>query len=54
MLNECQIIFIVEVVLLILQDKLAMKHNRQPKYSSVNRTNNSRIEIVSTGSVNSF
>ena len=26
-----------------------MKHNRQlKKYSSVNRTNNSRIEIVST------
>ena len=52
--NECQNIYIVEVVSLILLDKLTMKHNRQVKNNSVNCTNNSRIEIVSTDSVNSF
>ena len=40
--NDCQKIFIVEVASLILLDKLTMKHK---SHSSVNRTNNSRIEI---------
>ena len=46
MQNECQNIFIVEVVSLILLDKLTFKHNRQLKYSSVNCRNNSKIKFV--------
>ena len=33
--NECQNIFIVEAVSLILLDKLTMKHNRQLNISTV-------------------
>ena len=52
--NECQNIFIAEVVsLILLCEKLATKHNRQ-LVQSCNRTNKSRIEIVSTDSVNSL
>ena len=35
MYNECQNIFIVEAVSLILLDKLTMKHNRQLNISTV-------------------
>ena len=53
--NElCQNIFIVEVVSLILLDKLTVKHKRQLLHLVLIALIIAEIEIVSTDSANSF
>ena len=52
--KDCQNVFMVEVVSLILGWKNWQWNKTDNWYSSVNRTNKSRIETVSTDSVNSF